>query len=163
MSWGQRYVQEELDSYEGTMHSNCGLGQRRVPTELSEIGRIEGSMTELIGISRSKDLLQSLLGSVVSSLYDRSQGDWFEDASITDLAAGGQQMKRGSPADEVGTLCDNERGARRWALSSGEHDERRGALHLYEVGATPISDEVALALLDPGAGEAVLDKEEAPL
>ncbi|SPC66757.1 uncharacterized protein UHOD_11422 [Ustilago sp. UG-2017b] len=63
--------------------SNCGSGQGRVPTELSEIGRIEGSMTELVRISRNKALLQ--------------------------------------------------------------------------MGATPISDEVALALLDPGAGEAVLD------
>ncbi|SPC61983.1 uncharacterized protein UHOD_12173 [Ustilago sp. UG-2017b] len=100
------------------MHSNRESGQRRVPTELSEIGRIEGSMTELTGIGRSKALLQSSSGSVVSSSYDRSHGDWFKDASITDLAA---------------------------------------------VGVTPISDEVALALLDPGAGRAGLDEEKAPL
>ena len=36
------------------------------------------------------------------------------------------------------------------------------ALHLDEVGATPISDEEALALLDPGAGEAGAGKEETP-
>ncbi|SAM80598.1 uncharacterized protein UBRO_20333 [Ustilago bromivora] len=145
------------------MCSNRGSGQRRVPTELSEISRIEGSMTELARIGRSKALLQSSLGSVVSSSYNRSHGDWFEDASITDLAAGGQQMKKGSSSNEVGALCDDECGTIRWALSSGEHDERRGALHLDEVGATPISDEVVLALLDPGAGEAVLNEEEAPL
>ena len=63
----------------------------------------------------------------------------------------------------VGTLYDDEGSARRWALLSGEHDERRDALHLDKVGVTPISNEVVLALLDPGAGEAGLDKEEAPL
>ena len=76
------------------MRNNRGLGQRRVPTELSEIGRIEGSMTELTGIGRSKALIQSLSGSVVPSSYDRSHGDWFEDASITDLTAGGCQGSR---------------------------------------------------------------------
>ncbi|SAM77690.1 uncharacterized protein UBRO_20547 [Ustilago bromivora] len=145
------------------MRNNRGSGQRRVPTELSEISRIEGSMTELTRISRSKGLIQSSSGSVVPSSYDRSHGDWFKDASITDLSAGRQQMRKGSTSDEVGTLYDDEGGTRRWALSSGEHDERRGALHLDEVGATPISDEVALALLNPGAGEAGLNKEEAPL
>ena len=89
MSWDRRNVQEELDSYEETMSSDCGLGQGRVPTELSEIGRIEGSMTELVRIGRNKALLQSLSGSVVPHLYDRSYGNWFEDASITDLTAGG--------------------------------------------------------------------------
>ncbi|CCF54077.1 uncharacterized protein UHOR_16344 [Ustilago hordei] len=114
LSWGQMNAQEELESYEETMHNNCGLGQGRVPTELSEIGRIKGSMTELVRIGRSKALLQSLLGSVVPHLYNRSHGNWLKDASITDLAAGGQQMRKGSPSDEVGALGDNERSIRRW-------------------------------------------------
>ena len=42
---GTGNAQEELDSYEGTMRSHHGLGKGRVPTELSEIGRVEGSMT----------------------------------------------------------------------------------------------------------------------
>ena len=83
-------MQEELDSYEGTMHSHCGLGEERVPTELSEIGRIEGSMTELVGIGKSKVLLQSLAGSVVPHLYDRSHGNWFKDTSSTNPTTGGQ-------------------------------------------------------------------------
>ncbi|SAM67922.1 uncharacterized protein UBRO_20243 [Ustilago bromivora] len=94
LSWGQMNAQEELESYEETMHNDCGLGEGRVPTELSEIGRIEGSMTELVRISRSKALLQSSSGSVVPRLYDSSHGNWFEDASITNLAAGGQQTRR---------------------------------------------------------------------
>ena len=75
-------AQEELESYEETMCSDRGLGKERVPTELSEIGRIEGSMTELAGIGRSKALLQSLSGSVVPRSYDRSHGDLVKDASI---------------------------------------------------------------------------------
>ncbi|SAM84026.1 uncharacterized protein UBRO_20023 [Ustilago bromivora] len=119
MSWDRMNAQEELESYEETMCSNCGSGKERVPTELSEIGRIKGSMTELIGIGRSKVLLQSSSGSVVPCLYDRSHGNWFEDASTTDPAAGGQQTRKGSPSDEVGALCDNEHGVRRWAPLSG--------------------------------------------
>ena len=46
-------AQEELESYEGILYNHCGLGKRRVPTEFSEIGRIDSSMTELIGISRN--------------------------------------------------------------------------------------------------------------
>ena len=63
-------MQEELESYEETMHSNRGSGRERVPTEFSEIGRIEGSMTELVGIGRNKVLLQSSAGSVVPRSYD---------------------------------------------------------------------------------------------
>ncbi|SOV04343.1 uncharacterized protein UDID_17069 [Ustilago sp. UG-2017a] len=119
LSWDRMNAQEELESYEETMRSDRGLGKERVLAELSEISRIEGSMTELVGIGRSKVLLQSLLGSVVPHSYDRSHGNWFEDTSITDLAAGGQQTRKDLPSDEVGALCDNERGVRRWAPSSG--------------------------------------------
>ena len=80
VSWDRRNAQEVLDSYEGTMRNNHGLGEEKVLTELSEIGRIEGSMTELGRIGRIKALLQSLSGSVVLCSYDRSQGNWFEDA-----------------------------------------------------------------------------------
>ncbi|KAJ1028044.1 hypothetical protein NDA13_003494 [Ustilago tritici] len=41
LSWDQMDVQEELESYKETMHSNHGLGKEKVPTELSEIGRIK--------------------------------------------------------------------------------------------------------------------------
>ncbi|SAM83175.1 uncharacterized protein UBRO_20746 [Ustilago bromivora] len=149
LSWGRMNAQEELESYEATMRSDRGLGQGRVPTELSEIGRIEGSMTELVRISRSKVLLQSSSGSVVPHSYDRSHGNWFEDASITDLTAGGQQARKGSPSDEVGALCDDEHGNHQGSMMKGGC-----ALHLDEVGATPISDEVALALLNPGRSSA---------
>ncbi|SPC62821.1 uncharacterized protein UHOD_11813 [Ustilago sp. UG-2017b] len=71
VSWDQMDAQEELESYEETMCSNRGSGKERVLTELSEIGRIEGSMTELVRIRRSKVLLQSLLGSVETHLYNR--------------------------------------------------------------------------------------------
>ncbi|SAM85846.1 uncharacterized protein UBRO_21017 [Ustilago bromivora] len=62
VSWGWRYAQEGLDSYEGTMHSNCELGQRRVLTELSKIGRIEGSMTELLRDRQKQSLTTELIG-----------------------------------------------------------------------------------------------------
>ena len=76
-------------------------------------------MTELVGIGRSKVLLQSLSGSVEPHLYGRSHGNWFEDASLTNLVIGGQQTRKGPPPDEVGALCDNELSVRRWAPSSG--------------------------------------------
>ena len=112
VSWDQMDVQEELESYEEIMCSNCGLGKERVLTELSEIGRIKGFMTELVRICRSKVLLQSLFGSVEPHLYNRSCGNWFEDASSTNLVIGGQQTRKGSPPDEVGALRDNELGVR---------------------------------------------------
>ncbi|SAM76534.1 uncharacterized protein UBRO_20523 [Ustilago bromivora] len=111
--------QEELDSYEETMHNNRGSGRRRVPTEFSEISRIEGSMTELVRIGRNKVLLQSSVGSVVPHSYDRPHRNWFEDASIADPARGGQQTRKGSPPDELGALHNDEISVRRWALTSG--------------------------------------------
>ena len=106
-------VQEELDSYEETMHNNRGSGRRRAPTEFSEMGRTDGSMTELVGISKNKALLQSSVGSVVPHLYDRPHGNWFKDASIAGSTRGGQQTREGSPPDEVGALHDDEIGVRR--------------------------------------------------
>ena len=41
MSWDRMDAQEELESYEETMHSNHGSGKERVLMELSEIGRLE--------------------------------------------------------------------------------------------------------------------------
>ncbi|SAM80035.1 uncharacterized protein UBRO_20015 [Ustilago bromivora] len=73
LSWDRMDAQEELDSYEETMCNNRGSGRRRVLTEFSEIGRIEGSMTELIGISRNKVLLQSSVGSVVPRVTGSAQ------------------------------------------------------------------------------------------
>ena len=70
LSWDRIDAQEELDSYEVTMHNNRGLGRRRVPKEFSEIGRTDGSMTELVRISRNKALLHSSVGKVIPHLYD---------------------------------------------------------------------------------------------
>ncbi|SAM63623.1 uncharacterized protein UBRO_20427 [Ustilago bromivora] len=109
----------KLDSYEETMHNNRGSGRRRVPTEFSEIGRIDGPMTELVGIGRNKVLLQSSVGSVVPHSYNRPHRNWFEEASIANPARGGQWARKGSPPDEVGALHDDEIGVRRWAPTSG--------------------------------------------
>ena len=53
-------VQEELDSYEGTLCKHCGLGKGRVPAEFGEIGRTNGSMTKLVMISRNTGLTTGL-------------------------------------------------------------------------------------------------------
>ena len=53
MSWDRMDAQEELDSYEEILHNHCGLGESRVLTEFSEIGRINGSMTKLVKIGRN--------------------------------------------------------------------------------------------------------------
>ncbi|SAM85954.1 uncharacterized protein UBRO_20944 [Ustilago bromivora] len=119
LSWDRMNAQEELESYEETMRSDCGSGKERVLTELSEIDRIEGSMTELVGISRSKVLLQSLSGSVVPHPYDRSHGNWFKDASISNPTRGGQWTRKGPPPEEVGALHNDEISVRRWVPTSG--------------------------------------------
>ena len=54
MSWGRRYAQEGLFSYGETMHNIHGSGKRRAPTEFSEIGSTNCSMTELVRISKNK-------------------------------------------------------------------------------------------------------------
>ena len=77
-------------------------------------------MTELVGIGRNKDLLQSSVGSVVPRSYDRPHGNWFEEASIADPARGGQWARKGSPPDEVGALHNDEIGVRRWVPTSGD-------------------------------------------
>ena len=112
-------VQEELESYEVTMHNNCGSGYERFLAELSEISRIEGSMAELIEIGSSEALLQNLSGSVAPCSFDRSHGNRLEDASITNPEPRRHWTRNGPPPDEVGALYNNELGARRWAPSSG--------------------------------------------
>ncbi|SAM76107.1 uncharacterized protein UBRO_20510 [Ustilago bromivora] len=112
-------AQEELESYEVTMRNNHGSGYKRFLAELSEISRIRGSMAELVEIGSSEALLQNLPGSVASCLYDRSDGNQLEDASITDPEPRRHQTRNGPQPDEVGALYNNELGARRWAPSSG--------------------------------------------
>ena len=112
-------MQEGLDSYEETMCNNRGSGKRRVPTEFSEIGRINSSMAEFVGISRNKVLLQGSVGSVVPHSYGRSQGNRLEDASITDPTIRGQRTRNRLPSDEVGALHDGELSTRMWVPTSG--------------------------------------------
>ncbi|SPC61148.1 uncharacterized protein UHOD_11270 [Ustilago sp. UG-2017b] len=118
-------AQEELESYEVTMRNNCGSGYERFLAELSEIGRIEGSMAELIEIGSSEALLQNLSGSVAPCLYDRSHGNQLEDASITNPKPRRHQTRNGPPPDEVGPYTTMN-----WVRGGGRHhqeqDEQEG-------------------------------------
>ena len=99
-------AQEEMDSYEELMCNNRGLGESRVPTEFSEIGRINGSMTKLVEISRNMGLTTGVgrISSIMLTTVDLT-GIGSREASIADRARGRQQTRRGHHRMKKGPNC----------------------------------------------------------